>query len=261
MLNNLKNFAKKAIDCITALVMVITITSTPLTNAHAESIPDNQLNDMAIEIAFLVNEYRAENNLNPIFVVPYLCDSARVRSRECIQTFSHTRPDSSKFATIIDTNLIPYSAAYENIAAGYSNPEDTMKQWKESPGHNAAMLNPDLTHMGIGVAYEQNSTYQYYWSQLFIITDAHFREEYIPNRHDIIPQAEGDITGDADVDTYDYIALADYIYKKNQNIPVYFNEEQLKTADCFRDGLITESDAKALVRYVLGEYESLPYIF
>ncbi len=261
MLRSLKNSIKKITYCITALVMVITITSAPLTTTSADNIPDDQLKDMAIEVAFLVNEYRAENGLHPVYVLPYLCDSARVRSRECIQTFDHKRPDGSKFSTVIDTGVIPYSTAFENIAAGLPTAEQTMEQWKNSPSHNAAMLNPDLTHMGLGCSYEQNSTYQYYWSQLFVITDAHFRDEYIPSRHIIVPQAEGDITGDADVNTYDYLALADYIYKKNQNIPVYFNEDQLQTADCFRDGIITESDAKALVRYVLGEYESLPYVF
>lgn len=35
----------------------------------------------------------------------------------------------------------------------------------------------------------------------------------------------------------------------------------MEAADCFRDGIITESDAKALQRYILGEYDELPYIF
>lgn len=261
MLSRIKNSLSRFIGFMTALVMVFTISAFPTKTAHAENIPDNQLNDMAIEMAFLINEYRLENGLHPVYVVPYLCDVARVRSRECIQSFSHTRPDGSGFETVIDTNLIPYAAAAENIAAGYPSPDMAMDGLKNSPKHNATLLNPDLTHVGIGVAYEQNSFYGYYWTQMFIFTDAHFQNEYIPRRHEIIPQTEGDITGDADVNTYDYLSLADYIYKRSQNIPVYFNEEQLKTADCFRDGIITESDAKVLVRYILGEYDTLPYVF
>ncbi len=261
MLSTVKKTLSRVISFMTALVMVAAISVYPKQTANADNIPDNQLNDMAIEVAFLVNSYRLENGLHPVYVIPYLCDVARVRSRECIQTFDHLRPDGSKFSTIIDTNLIPYAALFENIAAGRDTPEATMDQWINSEKHRKAMLNPDLTHMGIGVAYEQNSDYGYYWTQLFVITDAHFQNEYIPRRHEIIPQAEGDITGDVSVDTFDYLSLADYIYKRSQNIPVYFNEEQLKTADCFRDGLITESDAKVLVRYILGEYDTLPYVF
>ncbi len=261
MLSSIKRSLSRAIGFLTALVMVFTVSIYPTQTARSANMPDNQLNDMAIEVAFLVNSYRLENGLHPVYVIPYLCDVARVRSRECIQLFDHKRPDGSKFSTIIDSNLIPYAALFENIAAGRDTPEETMEQWINSEKHRNAILNPDLTHMGVGVAYEQNSDYGYYWTQLFIVTDAHFQNEYIPRRHNVIPQAEGDITGDATIDTFDYISLADYIYKRSQNIPVYLNEEQLKTADCFRDGLITESDAKVLVRYMLGEYDSLPYIF
>ncbi|MBR5513970.1 MAG: SCP-like extracellular [Ruminococcus sp.] len=261
MLCSVKKSLSRVVSFITALVMIVAISVFPKQTARATSIPDNQLNDMAIEVAFLVNSYRLENGLHPIYVIPYLCDTARVRSRECIEYFDHFRPDGSKFSTIIDTNLIPYAATFENIAAGRSTPEGAMDQWINSEKHRNAILNPDLTHMGIGVAYEPNSDYGYYWTQLFVITDAHFQNEYIPRRYDIIPQTEGDITGDAIVDTFDYLSLADYIYKRSKNIPVYFNEEQLNTADCFRDGLITESDAKVLVRYILGEYDTLPYVF
>lgn len=261
MLSILKKSISKITSLLTAFVMLLAVSSYPTQTASADNIPDNQLNDMAIEVAFLVNSFRLENGLHPVYVTPYLCDVARVRARECITLFDHNRPDGSKFSTAIDANLVPYAALFENIAAGRSTPQETMEQWLNSPPHRAAILNPDLTHMGMGVAYEQNSEYGYYWTQLFVISDAHFQNEYIPRRHNIIPQSEGDITGDAAVDTFDYISLADYIYKRSQNIPVYFNPEQLQTADCFRDGLITESDAKVLVRYILGEYDTLPYVF
>jgi uncharacterized protein YkwD len=261
MLSLLKKSISKITSLLTAFVMLLAVSSYPTQTASADNIPDNQLNDMAIEVAFLVNSYRLENGLHPIYVIPYLCDAARVRARECIEVWDHVRPDGSDFSTIIDENLIPYHVVFENIVAGRTTPESAMERWIESDKHREAMLNPDLTHMGIGVAYEQNAKYKYYWTQLFIITDSHFQNEYIPRRHDVIPQCEGDITGDASVNTFDYISLADYIYKRSQNVPAYFNPEQLKTADCFRDGLITESDAKVLVRYILGEYDTLPYVF
>lgn len=262
MMNAFKKAFSKIIGFLTAVTMIFTIAALPTEDSHAEEVTDNQLSDMAIEIAFLVNELRAEYGLNPVYVVPYLCDTARVRARECIQDFSHLRPDGSKFSSIIDDNLVPYSVLFENIAAGYGTPEETMEQWKHSEKHFKTMLTPNITHMGVGVAYEQNSCYQWYWEQTFVIMDDyHFDNEYIPQRHEIIPQAEGDLSGDAVIDAFDYLILADYIYKTSNNIPVYLNDAQLETADCFRDGIITESDAKVLVRYILGEYDKLPFIF
>lgn len=261
MMTVLKKALSKMISFTTSIMLVLTMASFPMKNSHAEQIPNEQLKDMATELSFLVNELRAENGLPPLYVVPYLCDMSQIRARECITSFSHNRPDGSKFSTLIDYNLVPYDVIYENIAAGFGTPEETMEQWCASEKHLQNMLNPEITHMGVAVAYEQNSDYEWYWQELFVITDSHFDNEYIPSRFEIVPQAEGDLTGDGIVDAFDYLALADYIYKTKNNIPVYLNDLQMATADCFRDGIITEADAKVLVRYILGEYDTLPYIF
>lgn len=258
MLTNMKKFVSRTVSSITAMVMAFVITTAPAGSAGAEQITDTQLKDMALEIAYLVNEFRAEHDLPPVYVVPYLCDVAQIRSRECIFKFDHLRPDGTKFSSAVDANLIPYHLIFENIAAGYETPEETMQQWIDSPKHCETMLNPDITHMGVGVGYDPNSTYEYYWEQTFVVTDSHFREEYIPTKHYVVPQAEGDVTGDAVIDTFDYLALADFIYKSKQNVPVYLNPEQLETADCFRDGLITEADAQVLVSFILGKRSKIP---
>lgn len=261
MMIKLRNHLSKMISFLTSIMLISTMFTFPVKNSYAEQLTNEELKDMATEMAYLVNELREENGLPPVYVVPYLCDMAQIRSRECISSFSHLRPDGSKFSTLIDYNLVPYDVIFENIAAGFGTPEETMAQWTASEKHLQNMLNPDITHMGVAVAYEQNSDYEWYWQQTFVITDAHFDNEYIPTRFEIIPKAEGDITGDGVIDTFDYLALADYIYKTKNNIPVYLNDLQLATADCFRDGLITEADAKVLVRYILGEYDTIPFIF
>lgn len=42
----------------------------------------------------------------------------------------------------------------ENVAYGYPTPEEMYQGWYDSPGHYANMFNPDYTHIGIGVAYD-----------------------------------------------------------------------------------------------------------
>lgn len=259
--NTLVYILKKILGVFTALIVFGTAAIMPTGKAGAAQVAESELKDMANEICFLVNELRAENGLNSVYVVPYLNDIAATRAREITQVFNHKRPDGSKFSTIIDDNLVPYYAAYENIAAGNSTPEETMEQWKNSEKHLDSILNPNITHMGVGCTYEQNSEYGWYWELTFVDCDQDLPGQYIPSRHTVTPQAEGDITGDGVINSYDYLALLDYLYKKTNGTPVYFNDAQLATADCFRDGLITESDAKVMMRYILGEYKTLPYVF
>lgn len=59
-----------------------------------------------------------------------------------------------------------YSASFvnsENIAAGNSTAEATYQQWFDSPGHYANMFNSASRKVGLGVFYDENSTYGYYW--------------------------------------------------------------------------------------------------
>jgi uncharacterized protein YkwD len=51
----------------------------------------------------------------------------------------------------------------ENIAAGNESPQVTYEQWYNSPGHYENMTNPASNKVGLGVFYDANSTYGYYW--------------------------------------------------------------------------------------------------
>jgi hypothetical protein len=55
----------------------------------------------------------------------------------------------------------------ENIAAGYSTAEAVFTGWKNSPGHDANMLNTNFTVIGIGLEYVQGSPYGNYWTTDF----------------------------------------------------------------------------------------------
>lgn len=252
---------RKILGTVTALVMILAASVTPASEANAAQVTQSELKDMANELCYMVNELRAENGLNPVYVVPYLNDTAMTRAREITQDFNHKRPDGSKFSTIVDSTLVPYHTIFENIAAGSDNPQATLEQWKDSERHLKVILDPKLTHMGMGCAYEQNSDYGWYWEQTFVICEKDLPDQYIPSRYVITPQADGDLNGDGVIDTYDFVTLTEYLYKKANGTPVYFNDAQLAAADCFRDGIITESDAKVIMRYILGEYKSLPFIF
>lgn len=55
----------------------------------------------------------------------------------------------------------------ENIAAGQASSSEVMQDWMNSAGHRSNILLPGYTAVGIGYAYNPNSTYKYYWVQIF----------------------------------------------------------------------------------------------
>lgn len=120
-------------------------------------------------------------------------------------------------------------------------------------------MNPEYTHMGVGVSYDPNSKYNWYWEQLFIQVDKYevpsgqIEGQYIPDRYKIIPQSIGDIDGDGIVDVFDYVLLCQYLIKQ-----ISLNPLQVESADTFKDGVITYADAAILRKYILGQVTRLP---
>jgi len=52
----------------------------------------------------------------------------------------------------------------ENLAAGSSSGSQTFDLWRNSPGHNANMLNPNYRVAGIAAVLNRDSTYGWYWA-------------------------------------------------------------------------------------------------
>ena len=252
-----RNLTKKLAAVISAFVMFVLGAGFSLKPIQSDAA-DADFNAYAERIILLVNEARAEAGLKPVYAVPYLNDLSNIRARELVEFWNHKRPDGSKFSTVIDQNIAPFWYAAENIAAGLSTPEDTFEQWRNSPKHWAAIMSPDITHMGAAVTYEENSTYKWYWQQLFIQSakDEPFAGQYIPERYKVIPKCCGDLNGDDAVDMFDYILLVQYLTDESDD--VYLNDLQLESADCLKDGSLTLADAVILRQYILKSSVSLP---
>lgn len=58
------------------------------------------------------------------------------------------------------------SANAENLAAGRALPQDTLEQWKNSDGHCRNMMNPNSKLFAVGYAFNDDSRYRHYWTQL-----------------------------------------------------------------------------------------------
>lgn len=81
--------------------------------------------------------------------------------------FSHTSQDGRTFAQRITATGYTWRTVAENIAAGQATPESVVSGWLQSPGHCANIMNPALRELGVGYAYNGNSTYRHYWVQDF----------------------------------------------------------------------------------------------
>ncbi len=118
----------------------------------------------------LINDYRAQNGAAPLQLSDALTISSDWMSNDMAEKnyFDHT--DSlgrDPFTRMTDLGYAGSSYEGENIAAGNATGQDTFTQWKNSPGHNANMLNSAYRVIGIGRAYSASSAYGWYWTTDF----------------------------------------------------------------------------------------------
>ena len=119
---------------------------------------------LAQEVLRLTNIERAKYGDEPLQYHAGLQKAAMIRAKEISIKFSHDRPDGSDSSTALYENGVGCSDG-ENIARGYPTPESVVQGWMNSLGHEAAILCPSTTHVGIGVY--QNSYGSYFWVQDF----------------------------------------------------------------------------------------------
>ena len=113
----------------------------------------------AWQVLEIVNKERASAGLSALKMDQDLLNGAMQRAAETYLDFSHTRPSGQSCTT-----AAPGKAWGENIAAGNSTAAATMKQWMNSSGHRANILNSSYTSIGIG-CFEKNG--RKFWVQLF----------------------------------------------------------------------------------------------
>lgn len=121
------------------------------------------------QVISLINQERAKVDLGALSANGSLTSAARRHSEDmaCNDFFSHTSPTTgSPFDRILAAGY-SYSAAAENIGAGYGSPAAVVDAWMKSSGHKANILGENYVHVGLGYAYWSGSTYGHYWTATF----------------------------------------------------------------------------------------------
>jgi uncharacterized protein YkwD len=127
------------------------------------------------QAAALISQYRASHGLPPVTIDPTLTKIASVHANRmaATDTMSHVLPGEGSFQQRLIAGGFQASMAAENVAAGQPTLTAVLEAWRKSPGHNANLLLPDVSKIGIALALADGSRYKYYWSLVL-------GERYVP---------------------------------------------------------------------------------
>lgn len=115
-------------------------------------------------VVALVNTERGKVGCSPLTLNAKLSKAAQDHSADMAshQNMSHTGSDGSDPGQRITTAGYTWSAYGENVAYGYSTPEEVMAGWMSSPGHKRNILDCAFKEIGVGLAQPGS-----YWTQDF----------------------------------------------------------------------------------------------
>ncbi len=158
---------------------------------EAEEISEEERMRRVLETEFLrlINEEREKNGRGKLEVNETLHKAARIRAKECLVKFSHTRPNGESYKTVLQGDLAySWSHISENIAWFYEMPysetdwtkvltdndmktyaKDFFTKFKNSSVHYENILYKEFTETGFGVeiVITEEGTLKVGCSQLF----------------------------------------------------------------------------------------------
>jgi hypothetical protein len=147
-------------------LIVLTVLWVLITSLHASAVYENEKN----ELLYLINNYRQSQGLSTLKLSATLSEAAEGHSLDMAKNnyFAHNSIDGRTPWTRIKAAGYTYCTTLgENIAAGYQLPASVLLGWQNSAEHNAIMLKPDFAVVGIGIAYNANAYYRWYWTTDF----------------------------------------------------------------------------------------------
>ena len=107
------------------------------------------------EILSRINLYRKNAGLSPLTWHEDSYYFAELRSRECLELFSHTRPNGKAWNTVYtDSNIVLVGSSGENLfkGSGYDAEEIAavaVEAWMNSPGHKANIMDTRFNYISI----------------------------------------------------------------------------------------------------------------
>jgi hypothetical protein len=118
----------------------------------------------AEDITAMISQYRREHGLPAVKADPKLTALAEHQAQAMARSGIMDHNVDGTFASRIAGARLANSA--ENIAAGTRTWDDTLRIWKESPGHNRNLLLSGADIVGVAVARNEATHYKVYWAMV-----------------------------------------------------------------------------------------------
>ena len=126
------------------------------------AITDNELQQNIVESPIvpishtleLINNFRAEHEIQPLKIKQEACDFATIRAEEASTDWSHDKFFAHVRAEHVDTNY----RWSENLADNFTDPVLVVEAWKESISHRAVLLSK-MTY-GCVIRYEHTWAFE-----------------------------------------------------------------------------------------------------
>jgi uncharacterized protein YkwD len=183
-----------------AVIAVALVHSAPIANAGGPCASTASQDGQEQAFLNLINEYRDQHDLGPLVLSSSLTRAAAWKSAHMANNnyFSHDDQGLNRdfVGRLRDCGYTANTWMAENIAAGNSSAASTFEQWRTSAGHNANMLDEHMVAIGIARAYNDDSTYGWYWTTEFGGVDDGSPPTPTPTRTPVPPPASLVKSGD-----------------------------------------------------------------
>lgn len=105
------------------------------------------------KIIALTNEFRKSLQLPALAENQKLNQAAYAKAQDMLlkEYFAHISPQGKGLDNFLNQANYKYAVAGENLAMGFSAPEDVMDAWKQSPTHYANLTDLDFSQIGVGM--------------------------------------------------------------------------------------------------------------
>ena len=114
--------------------------------------------------AAMISEYRTSRGLSAVSVDGSLTAVAASQAQAMARANKMSHSLGGSFPSRLSRGGYNALIAAENLAAGPRDLDEAIKSWRGSKGHNANLLKPGVTQIGIAVAYAPNSRYGNFWA-------------------------------------------------------------------------------------------------
>ena len=207
----------------------------------------------AEQVVKLVNSERTKNGVQPVKALVSMNKAASIRAKEIVNKFDHVRPDGRKGMSAIDDAGLNGTYVGENIAMGYTSPEDVMDGWMNSQGHRNNILNSRYKYIGVGYYYANG--YEY-WVQLFMDSTVEYKDfptvKVQSGDKNSGTLEKGDVNGDKAINAIDASEVLTEYANVSSGRGSHFSAAQITAADMNTNGTVDAVDASI----ILGIYAS-----